>query len=359
MSGIKSCLECGVPDWVTGGQIWLNNGDIVQGGDQKNRLVLAETENIDPLFKNIEGIIGMPIEHIVITAVRRAVRSWLSPMFPDETKELIREKKIDPTPLRNALIQLNMMMGAGKVELISLRNEGDDDDYFLTRISKPISVPLVVGGIIAGWEAFAGIELGYSYKEISPDVYELKNFPSPHPEGLKERLWVSEYIHRDGLMELERCPSCGGPVALSRYSWDLAEGIMMDNISKRRMTIMGPTELDLIFQELEEELGATIPRVIVEALRRFTRSSSAYSLFDATTADDFRIMLAVMGMGYLEHLEISKKGLSMRLENAALPLMLVGIMQGVFEKALKQDSIVEWDLSEENDLDITILTLAY
>jgi hypothetical protein len=63
--------------------------------------------------------------------------------------------------------------------------------------------------------------------------------------------------------------------------------------------------------------------------------------------------------GYLRDIKVSRKGLSMRLENAALPLIVVGMMQGVFDKALKQESIVEWQLSEKNDLDVSIVTLAY
>jgi hypothetical protein len=358
MGEMEKCPECGVPNWVTGGHLWLNNGDIVQRNDQKNRLVLFESENIDPLFKNIEGLIGVPIEHIIITSVRRAVRSWLSPLFPDELRELIRMKKVDSAPLWDSLLQLNMTMGVGRVELIELRDEGNEDDYVLIRIRKPFSVPVAVGGIVAGLEAFLGIEVGYSLEKTSPDVYELRAIRSPHPQELKERMWFSGYKHQDGGTELERCQSCGGPMALSEYSWDQDEGIIMDESNKRRMIMLGPIELDLVFQELEKELGATIPRVIVEAQRRFTKSSSN-SLFDTTTADEFRTLLAVMGMGYLENIEVSKKGLNMRLENAALPLMVVGIMQGVFEKALKQESIVEWQLSEKNDLDINILTLAY
>jgi hypothetical protein len=358
MNDLNTCPKCGVPDWVSGGQLWLNNGDIVQRGDQRNRLVLCESENIDPLFHNIEEIIGTPIEHIIITAVRRAVGSWISPMFPDELKRSLREKKVDPEQLTAALLQLNRTMGVGRVELIELRNEGDKDDYVITRIYRPFSVPVAVGGIVAGWEAFFGVELGYSFEKISPDIYELKNFPSPHPEEMKKRMWSAEYEHRDGGVELERCPSCGGPIALSRYSWDLDDGIIIDESNKRRMIMLGPVELDLVFRELEAELGATIPRVIVEAQRRFTRNS-AQSLFDVTTADEFRTLLAVMGMGYLKDIDVSRKGLIMRLYNAALPLILVGTMQGVFEKALKQESIVEWELSPNNDLDINILALAH
>ena len=344
MSNIKMCPKCGVPDFVTGQHLWLNNGDIVQRNSPTARLVIAESENIDPVFRNIEELIGTPIEHIIITAVRRAVLSWLSPMIPNEMKELVRAKKVDPAPLSTFLLQLNRAMGVGRVELIERRNEGDEDDYVLTRICKPFSVPLAVGGIVAGWEALFGIELGYSFEKISPDIYELKNFPSPHSEELKERMWSSEYKHRDGGTNLERCPSCGGPMALSRYSWDLDEGILMDDSTKRRMIMLGPVELDLVFHELEGELGDTIPRLIVEAQRRFTKSSSQ-SLFDTNTADEFRSFLALKGVGYLKDIEVSRKGLSMRLENAALPLIIVGMMQGVFEKALKQESIVEWQLS--------------
>jgi hypothetical protein len=171
-------------------------------------------------------------------------------------------------------------------------------------------------------------------------------------------MWVSEYKHREGGAEPERCPSCGGPRALSRYSWDLDEGILMDDETKRRMIMLGPVELDLVFRELEEELGATIPRLIVEAQRRFTKSSSQ-TLFDMNDADEFRSYLALTGMGHLRDIKVSRKGLSMRLENAALPLIVVGMMQGVFEKALKQESIVEWQLSEKNDLDISIAAFAY
>ena len=200
--------------------------------------------------------------------------------------------------------------------------------------------------------------MGYSLVEISPDVYELRSFPSPHPAELKERMQLSEYRHLGGDIDLERCPSCGGPIELSRYSWDLDEGIIMDETTSRRMIMPGAIELDIVFQELEEELGATIPRIIVEAQRRFTKSS-ALSLFDVTNAEEFRNLLAVRGMGYLENIDVSRKGLSMRLKNAALPLMIVGMMQGVFEKAIKQDTILEWELSEHNELDINLLTLAH
>jgi hypothetical protein len=59
------CPECGAHDYVSGQHVWLNNGDIVMKTGQTERLVLFESENLDPLMSGIEEIIGVSIEHIV------------------------------------------------------------------------------------------------------------------------------------------------------------------------------------------------------------------------------------------------------------------------------------------------------
>lgn len=353
MIGMDPCPRCGVPHFITQQHVWLNNGDIVQRGNQISRLVLSESENIDPLFENIEAIIGTPIEHIVITAVRRAVRSYLSPMISEETRRLIRSKKIDLGPIFGSMGDVARAMGLGRVETVDLRYEADDDALAIGRVINPHSLLFSVGSLTAGSETIYGIDMGYSYQEASPGVYEITNFPSPHPEELKKRMWLPPYHHRDGGTELEVCKACGGPAALSAYWWNLDDGIIIYRNTGRRIVMQGPSEMDVVFEALEEELGDTIPEVIVEAERRFTRNNF-YSLFDVTTAEEFRSVLALRGLGYLREIEVNRKGLNMRLDNAALPLIIVGMMQGVFEKALKIESTVEWELSKENNLDITI-----
>ena len=42
------------------------------------------------------------------------------------------------------------------------------------------------------------------------------------------------------------------------------------------------------------------------------------------------------------------------MENAALPLLTVGLTQGTFEKAFDVNSEVEWELSEDGDLNIEV-----
>src|SRR5450759_1670376 len=280
MVDLKVCPECGVPDYITGEHLWLNNGDIVQTRDHGARLVLIEIENRDPLFRNIQEIIGVPIEHMVITAMRRATRSYVSRIVPDDVKELIHKKEMYPVPVALAMMDVASMLGHGGQEFVDHRDEKDDDDYYIVKMLEPFSVPLVCGTVAGAVEAILGHDRGVTYEQESPEVYKVTTVPSPHPGELEQRMHMKPYQHHDGDIELERCDACGGPKALSAYRWHIERGVIVNETNDRRLVMIGPQELDSIFEELKEELGETMDQVIVEAQRRFTKSGF-YSIADA------------------------------------------------------------------------------
>jgi hypothetical protein len=349
----KICPECGVPEFITSEHLWLNNGDIVQARSQAARLVFFESENIDPLLRNIQDIIGLPIEHIVITTERRAVRHYVSRIVPEEVKAQIRRKEMDPVPIAHAMMDVARLMGHGTQEFVDARYEQDDDDYYIVKMIEPFSVPLVAGTIAGATEAVLSGDRGVTYEQLEPGVYRVTTVPSPHLEGLKQRIQLEAYEHHDGDTELERCATCGGPADLSGFRWNIDRGVIGNEATGRRTVLMGPQELDRIFDELREELGETIDQTVVEAQRLFTRGGF-YSIEDVATAEDFRAVLALRGLGNLKEITVKRKGLRMRLENAALPLLVVGMMQGAFETFLGVDSSVEWSLSEEGELEIEV-----
>jgi hypothetical protein len=349
----KICPECGVPEFITSEHLWLNNGDIVQARSQAARLVFFESENIDPLISNIQDIIGLPIEHMVITTESRAVRHYVSRIVPEEVKAQIRRKEMDPVPIALAMMDVARLMGHGAQEFVDQRTEHDDDDYYIVKMIEPFSVPLVAGTIAGATEAVLSGDRGVTYEQLEPGVYKVTTFPSPHPEELKQRMHLEAYAHRDGDTELERCATCGGPADLSGYRWDIGRGVIINEATGRRIVLMGPQELDRIFDELRDELGETIDRTVVEAQRLFTRGGF-YSIEDVATEGDFRALLALRGLGNLKEITVKRKGLRMRLANAALPLIVVGMMQGAFETFLGVDSSVEWSLSEDWDLEIEV-----
>ncbi len=62
IADITFCPGCGLPEQLMSNHKWLNSGVIVLGTDETQRQILVECENLDPLFKGIAEVIGMPIE---------------------------------------------------------------------------------------------------------------------------------------------------------------------------------------------------------------------------------------------------------------------------------------------------------
>jgi hypothetical protein len=354
MQQIEVCPECGVPKYITSEHSWLNNGDIVQSRNQKSRMIFIETENLDPLFKGIEQIIGMPIEHMVITAGRRAIRGYLRSFIPEKVRQKIKDREIDYGPIDYAFADIARINGIGSFESVERRYEQDEHDFDTISISEPHSIPLTVASHVGAIELLTGFDQSYKYEEVAPDTYHITVFPSPHPEELKKRLWFHPHEHVEGDVELAKCATCGGPEALSGYKWFPKRGIIVNKTTRRRMAIQGDVLLDPIFQELERELGAGIPRVVVEAQRRFTKSGF-YTMDDISDEGDFRAQLAFRGLGNLKELSMKKTGLYLRLENVALPLIVMGIAQGFFEMGFGLDSTdIDWELTEEGNLEAEV-----
>ena len=324
MSDMKVCPECGVPALITGLHEWLDNGDIVQKRNGRSRLVFIESENIDPLLDNIEDMIGLPIEHVVVTAVRRAVRSYVARTVPNDIRELIQKRELDPTPVAQALAEIPRIAGYGGIEFVAGAAEA------------------VLGG---NREMTCTREFG--------DTYMVSVFPMPHREELRNRMRLRPYLHRRGQVELSRCTSCGGPMGLADYAWKLDRGVISSKTTGRRMVIMGPQELDLMFDELRRELGDAIDNVVVEAQRRFT-VNGFYSIDEAPDEEGFRSMLALRGLGDMKEIVLNRRRLEMRLDNAALHLIVIGMMQGVFDSYMDTDSVVEWELSADGSLELAV-----
>ncbi len=350
---IELCEVCHTPLTFTKENSWMDNGDIVQKRDQRHRLVFIESENMDPLFQGIERIIGVPIEHIVINCVRKTLRSYLSLFVSDGVREQVRKKEISLKAIDDGFRELAKPMGSGRYEFVDMRYEGNRDDYFAVSVREPFSVPICVAGHVAAIEAILGYDHGASYTEIEPGAYEITAFPSAHPQEFKGRMSLDHYQRNQGNIELERCEGCGGPKGLAGYRWFLERGIIVNESTKRRMALMSNDELDPIFEELEYELGDTIPRVVVEAQRLFTRTGF-YSMDEVTDGGDFRTQLALRGLGNLKEIDVRRKGAGLLIENAVLPLMIVGMMQGVFEMAFNLESEVDWEYTDQCDLRMKI-----
>jgi len=333
--------------------IWLDNGDIVHKRDQRDRIIFCECENLDPLFIGIENIFGSPIEHIIIDCIRRTYRSYCKLFLPGDVSELVRKRQLDAKALDDGFVELAIPMGVGKFGFVDMRLRWDESDYYTVSISEPNSLLMCAACHCGAMEAILGYDQWVEYSEVEPGIYNLTAFPSPHPEELKGRMRWEHYSHSKGDLELERCATCGAPAALSENQWHLDRGIIVNRATQRRMAVMGPNQIDPIFRELEMKLGEEIPRVIVEAQRRFT-TSGFYTMSEYANVEEFRAGLALRGLGNLKELEIKRSGVRMRIENAVLHLMIAGMMQGIFDAAMDTGSTIDWESSSDGSLELEI-----
>jgi RNA polymerase subunit RPABC4/transcription elongation factor Spt4 len=353
MAEIERCPECQVPTQTVTNHVWLAGGIIVQSNDREHRMVLIECENLDPLYKGIEEIIGVPIQRIIIETKRRATCEYIGRIIPPEVKEMIQKHEIGVEPMIGALNVTSAVMGYGNTTLVGYRFEGDDDDFVIERIKEPYSVPLWCGDLTGSTEAVTGMDNDVTYEMESSDIMVATTRPAEHPAQFQGRLEIKKYGFEESGIEMERCPSCGGPTALSAFEWHDERGVILSTETGRRVAMLGPAYQDAIFSELERELGDTIPRVIVEAQRRFVKTGF-YSIEEIQDTEGFRMQFALRGLGELQEMEISERGLKVGIRNAALHLMVIGLMQGYFETATGSESHVDWEMRDDGFLELNI-----
>lgn len=292
---IDRCPECDVPEPFCQGHEWLNNGDVVQKANHRARMGIIECEALDPLFTNVGDIIGKSIYPLIINITARGSKFYLDSLIPKEVKEMVQSKKLDLRPLAEPIFTLCHIMGFGQYEFLDYRYENDAGDFARAHISRPFSVPEVFGAFSGGVSAMVGGEHSVSYEEISPGMYEVIAAWTEFEDVLKEKMRIYEYLHRDGDIEFERCGTCGCPKAFSDYYWDLEKGIIVNGKAGRRMALLGFELMDRVFHALEDELGDTIPRVVVEAQRRFVKTGF-YSIEEVRDETELRTELALRGL---------------------------------------------------------------
>jgi hypothetical protein len=353
---IDTCPDCGTPFYISSQHVWTEEGVIRPRRDERQRLVLFECGNLDPVYRGIEEIIGTSVQHLVIDASRRYTREYMRYVLPEDVIEMIRKREMDLQAVFDSTFIIWKAMGYGKLTLVEVKYEGKKDDYIAVLAERPYSVPLAVGNFAGAIEAVVGREPGIEYEETSPGVYRITVFEAENPPELKSRLRWRDYAREPGpgKCRLDTCPHCDAPLALQEFKWDLANGSIRSSLTGRRMVMTGPAMIDPIFEELENELGEEIPRVVVEAQRRFVKSGF-FAVEEVTTEEGMREKLAVRGLGYLEYLRMGRRGVELKMVNVALPLLGVGLAQGLFEKAFNVESRVEWELTPGGDLHIEVI----
>jgi hypothetical protein len=353
MLEVAVCPECKVPKPFTDDHIWLNSGAMVMTVDETRRVGFIESENLDPVYNGIAEIIGVPIDHLVIDVIRKGTLDYIRNITLPRVQELTQNPETAGNNITDYLTTNGQVCGFGKYELMGMEYKSSTEGYLTVRLKDPFSVLLTAGIQAGSCEAIMYIPHEVTYKEVSPGEYEIKAYVSEHAEELEQRLMMKPYGQQEGDIELERCATCGGPKVLSSFKWDLENGKILNVFNSRRNVLIGPEAQDPLFEELEKELGEAIPAAVIEAQRRFIKAGG-YTIEEMVDAEEFRTQLALRGLGCLRKVDMSSQRLRVSIDNAAGYLMTVGMAQALFETAVDVESNVQWELSENGNLEIEV-----
>lgn len=373
MAEIEQCESCGVPKLISGVFKWEDSGIISISYSPGARMVFYESGNIDNVFRGVEEQIGIPIEHIVMERKRRDTRKFMERVFVHEAERLAsilggksidRVSAVQPDRRQDILdlgatvntqaTTIGMVYGYGDIKFSDLWELWESFPWRTQIIHNPYSVIFFSADMLATVEAFEQKDMRVKYEKLGGDIYLLAVHPGEHPMELKERLKRKTYDIKPGDITHELCPACGVPLDVARCRWDLERGIIADPLTGRRMALFDPAAMDTVFDDLEAELGESVPDAIIEAQRRYGKRSMSADNW-RRSGYDFKSWAALRGLGNITRFKADEKRLTLTLENPSMHLALVGMAQALYELAWgAESSTSDWHHTDDGDLVINV-----
>jgi hypothetical protein len=336
-------------------------------------MVFYESPNIDNLFRGVSELIGVPIEHIVMERKRRDTRKFMERVFPAGIERLAtilggekvdKVSSVDPS-LKNEILEIGKMVnsqattigmvyGYGHINFSELWEFWDSFPWRTQIISNPYSIIFFAADMLATVEAFEQRDMRVKYEQVSNDIYLISTLPGGHPIELAARLKRKTFELKPGDISYGVCPECGVPAGVAGCIWDLEEGTIIDPETGRRMAFFDPAAIDTVFEDLEAELGESVPEAIIEAQRRFGKLSMNTDDW-RRSGYDFKTWAGLRGLGNITAFKADSSSMTLTLENPSMHLAMVGMAIALYELAWgAETSTHEWHRTDDGDLVITV-----
>ncbi|OFW57339.1 MAG: hypothetical protein A2Y75_06135 [Candidatus Solincola sediminis] len=369
---LEVCDQCGTPLFVANGLKWGDNGTITLASSPKNRMVFFESELIDHLFAGIGELLGIPLGHLVIESRARETKRYIERLFPPEIRQAMAFKTMSGKDgaavtavetetqlaaikgIAQTIIDISRVYGYGDQRPSDLWDSGGKYAWRTQVIRNPYSLLFIAGDNVGSVEVFEESEMRVNYEEIEKDAYKIEVFPGKHSIALKERLQRKFYDFKPGEITYEQCPQCAVPLEVANRKWNCVDGTYTDPETGRRMAIFGPAAFDAVLVDLEYELGEIIPQAIIDAQRKYLKEAWSGEWWNRSSMT-FQHMLAIRGLGEMVTFDGDKTHLTLNIQNACLPLPMIGTVQALVEMAYRTDnSTCEWEFKDDGDLNITV-----
>jgi hypothetical protein len=347
MKTIK-CWRCGFPLWFAMTIRWNENGTISQRMRPGNRAVIVESEIFNEVFSCIEEKIGVSLSHLVFEAQRNASREVIDAML---AKYPFKAGKWGPLkqPAVHFFCRLASVTGQSYARPLYYKPGREGEAV----VRNPYNRELMAAVILGAFESLEGKPFRHSWKRIDGDDVIHIEAARAKPE-ISGRMEVTLLPTREGSLRLDRCPVCKVPRDLWYLQWREEEGEILDKRRGVRLTFLDGYTPNVVFRELERELGEAVPPLIINAQKKAVlrhiedlglAERGRFSSEEGRT-EFYREMLdnlPLWGQGYAEEWSHSPGRLEVEVVNPYNDYLLAGQMAGIFEAVEEREARVEWE----------------
>ncbi|MDD3717247.1 MAG: hypothetical protein PHP28_01125 [Actinomycetota bacterium] len=350
----RTCGECGVPLGIARNLNWNANGTITQHNDPRHRLIFFESDNLDRLWKRLSEILGVTQEHIwevVIESKSRATRAFLHRTLPWGVNLLARF--IGYRSMISSIESQGLVMGYGKITVGGQYPRRGRPERITVYIEDPYSLPFFCGDFKGAAEVLERRWAAIDWQALDSRRHQIDVTMSERRLGDESFVLKEEIADKPGDMSFKSCSTCGTPLEMKEFVWDLEEGIIRDTRSGRRLAFFGTSGMIAVFDELAHELGERVSDAIIEVERE--NGLAALSIEEARSGyEGLRYLAAIRGLGLVTSLELAEDRMLLRMSNPSIPEYIVGLALAVFELATGRRGRHAWSMEADGDLMVDI-----
>jgi hypothetical protein len=346
----RTCGECGVPLGIARVLSWNANGTITQHDDPMHRLIFFECDNLDRLWGRLSEQLGVTTEHIwevVIESKSRATRAFLHRTLPWGIGFMARF--IGYRSMIKTIESQGLVMGYGKITVGGQYPRRGRPERVTVYIEDAYSLPFFCGDFKGAAEVLERRWASTTLQALDSRRHQID--VTVRDERLEEESFrLKEKIAgKAGDMVFKSCATCGTPLEMKEFTWDLESGIIKDSRSGRRLAFFGTSGMLAVFDELTHELGERVSDAIIEIER--DSGLAAFSEEEAKSGyEGLRFLAAIRGLGLITSLEISEDKLLFRMSNPSVPEYIVGLALAVFEITTGKRGRYEWSIEPDGVL---------
>lgn len=341
--GLERCGRCTAPIYVRLAAVWNDDGTITGRFAGHTRVVQIYAAEINHILSGIGERIGLDIGRLVVEGERKAAVEFTGEMtaIGHGLAGSVGRSRLFSRLVLTFVLRAVKNAGLGNGRITQYKR----GERMTVEFSTPFNIPILVGEMLGAFEAFFRRPAEGDWEgDTHFAVVHIKASPSAaHVE--EERLKPVLTPTIPGKVELQRCPRCGMPLAVTAlYNFDLDAGIATEVTTGRRIVTVIIDSLNAVFKELESELGPEIPRMIVDLESDYIKDIApgpegpADEALLAKLLDD----LKVKGMGNPVEISLSGDSLTVRIDNPFSEELLAGRVLGFYRALIADPAEVQW-----------------